>query len=74
MRRIKNMRELQLLQNNLKFKEQLAEKELAGSSAKILDNLTGKLKDLAFDLGTHLTMEIIALFRKSKSARSSADS
>ncbi|MBN2891335.1 MAG: hypothetical protein JXL97_05675 [Bacteroidales bacterium] len=73
MRRIKNMRELELLQNNLKFKEQLAEKELAGSSAKILDNLTGKIKDLAFDLGTHLTMEIISLFRKSRSASSSSE-
>lgn len=64
------MRELELLQNNLKFKEQLAEKGLAGSSAKILDNLTGKIKDLAFDLGTQLTMEIISLFRKNKSASS----
>ncbi len=61
------MRELELMQEKLKFQEKLYEKELISSSSNVLDNLTDKIKDLAYDLGTHLTMQIISSFRKKKS-------
>ena len=66
MMKIKNMRELELMQEKLKFQEKLTEKELVGSSANVLDNFTDKIKDLTYDLGTNLIMQIISLFRKRK--------
>ncbi|QGY42300.1 hypothetical protein GM418_01090 [Maribellus comscasis] len=74
MKRIKNMRELVLMQEKLKFQEKFVEKELVESSANILDNLSDKIKDLAYDLGTNLTMQIISSFRKRKSSKDSTDS
>jgi len=62
------MRELELMKDKLKFKEELVEKELINSSANVLDNLTDKVKDLAFDLGTHFAMQIVSFFRRKKSA------
>ena len=67
------MRELELLEEKLKFQEKYAEKELVDSSANILDNLTHKLKDIVFDFGIDLAMQIISSFRKSKSTQSSAN-
>ncbi len=60
------MRELEFMQEKLKFHEKLAEKELVSSSANVLDNLTDKVKDLAFDMGTNLTMQIISSIRKKR--------
>ncbi len=60
------MRDLEFMQEKLKFQEKLAEKELVGSSAKVLDNLTDKVKDLTFNLGTNLITQIISLIRKKR--------
>lgn len=62
------MRELELMKDKLKFQEKLAEKELLGSSANVIDNLTDKFKNLAFDLGTYLIMQLIPSFRKKRSS------
>lgn len=69
MGKINNMRELELMRDKLKFQEKFVEKELIKSSANVLNNLTDKIKDLAFDLGTNLTSQIIDFFRKRKSAK-----
>ena len=69
MGKIKNMKELELMRDKLKFQEKFIEKELIKSSANVLDNLSNKIKDLAFDFGTNLTSQIITFFRTRKSAK-----
>ena len=54
------MRELELLQENLEYQQRISEKNLIGSTAKIVDNATDKLKDWAFEWGTSL---VLRLFR-----------
>lgn len=51
------MRELSLYKENLKYKEKLYERELAGISADVIDHFTDKVKDLAFDLGAKLVSQ-----------------
>jgi len=65
---IKNMRELRLMKQKLQIKEELYEKELVGSTAEVLDNLTDKLRDLAFEFGMRLTTQLVTsiLHRKRK--------
>ncbi len=58
------MRELSLMREKLKYQEQLYEKEMVASTAGIVDNLTGKLRDLAFDFGTRLVIQLISSHRK----------
>ena len=53
------MRELQLMKQKLEYQERLYEKEITGSTADIIDNLTDKLRDLAFQLGSHLILQLI---------------
>ncbi|RIH63397.1 hypothetical protein D1164_19905 [Mariniphaga sediminis] len=64
MKTIKNMRELRLVRQKLEFQEQLYEKELAESTADIIDNLTDKLRDTAFDVGSRLLLRLIHSRRK----------
>lgn len=63
---IKSMRELDLVINNLKNHEVICEKNMVSSSAKVVDNLTDKIHDLAFDLGIAAITQIISIFRKRK--------
>ncbi len=59
MKAMKNMRELQLLKQKLEYQEKLYEKEITGSTADIVENLTDKLRDLAFQFGSHLILQLI---------------
>ena len=59
MKRVKNMRELELLKENLEYRQLLSEKKLIGSSVSIVDNFTDGLKDWAFEFGTSLFMNLI---------------
>lgn len=59
MRRIKNMRELELVQENLEYQQLMSEKKLIGSSAKIVDDFTDGLKSWAFEFGTSLALRLI---------------
>jgi hypothetical protein len=59
MKALKNMRELQLMKQKLEYQERLYEKEIAGSTADIVDNFTDKLRDLAFQFGSHLILQLI---------------
>lgn len=66
---IKNRRELRLMKQKLQIKEKLYEKELVGSTADVLDNLTDKLRDLTFEFGMRLATQLVTgiLRRKHKS-------
>jgi hypothetical protein len=46
----------------------LYEKEITESTADIIDNLTDKLRDMAFSFGTHLVLQFIHRRRKHKDA------
>lgn len=59
MKTLKNMRELQLMKQKLEYQEKLYEKEIVGSTADIVDNLTDKIRDWAFQFGTHLILQLI---------------
>ncbi|MFO8068067.1 MAG: hypothetical protein R6U11_10845 [Bacteroidales bacterium] len=63
MKTIRNMRELQLVKQKLEYQEKLCEKEMAASTADIVDNMADKLKDVAFDLGTRLILRFFKLGR-----------
>ncbi len=67
MKAVKNMRELQLLKQKLEYQERLYEKEITGSTADIVDNLIDKLRDLAFQFGSHLVLRLIHSRRKKSS-------
>jgi hypothetical protein len=62
MKNFKNLTELNLYKQKLKYKELLLEKELAGKTVDLVEYFSDKLKDVAFDLGKHL----IGLFFKGK--------
>jgi hypothetical protein len=64
MKAIKNLRELHLMKEKLEYQERLYEKEMAASTADIIDNLTDKLRDMAFDVGTRLVVQLITSWRK----------
>jgi len=68
MKAIKNMRELNLMREKLKYKQLLYEKEMVGNSAEIIDNVTDKLKEAAFDLGTRLIFLLISPSKKKRAA------
>ena len=59
MKRVKNMRELELMKENLEYRQKLNEKQLLGSSVGIINNFTDGLKDWAFEFGTHLFLDLI---------------
>lgn len=65
MKTIKNLNELKLVKQKLKFQEMLYERDLSGTTTAIVDNLTDRLRDLAFDLGTTIITRLISGFRKS---------
>jgi hypothetical protein len=59
MKSIRNMRELHLTRQKLQYQEKLYEKEIYGAAGDVVDNLTGKLRDLAFDVGSRLILRLI---------------
>ena len=59
MKRVKNMRELELMKENLEYRQKLNEKQLLGSSVGIINNFTDGLKDWAFEFGSHLVLDLI---------------
>lgn len=67
MKTIRNINELKLVRQKLKFKEMLYQKDLSGATTAIVDNLTGRLRDLAFDLGATIVTQLISGFRKGSS-------
>ena len=63
MKEFKNITELQLYRQKLKYKEKLLEKEIIGSTAGLIDYFTDTLRDYAFDLGAYM---VSLLFKKGK--------
>jgi len=59
MKTVRNMRELGMLKKQLKYQEQLYEKEIVGSTTDIVENLTDKLRDIAMDMGTRVIVDLI---------------
>lgn len=56
MKKFKNMTELNLYKQKLKYKESLMEEELAGRTADLVEYFSNKLQGLAFDLGKQLLL------------------
>lgn len=59
MKAVRNMRELNMLKKQLRYQEQLYEKQIVGSTADIVENFTDKLRDIAMDMGTRVIVELI---------------
>jgi hypothetical protein len=59
MKAVRNMRELSMLKKQLKYQEELYEKQIVGSTADIVENLTDKLRDIAMDMGTRVIVDLI---------------
>ena len=66
MKPIKNMRELELMREKLKYQELLYEKELVESSTELVDSVTDKLKDAAIEIGTRLLLRLFSPSKKKK--------
>jgi hypothetical protein len=64
MKKIKNIRELNLMKQKLEYQEKLYEKEVTISATEVVDNLTLKLRDVAFDLGVRLILQLLNPQRK----------
>lgn len=71
---IRNMRELELMEQNLRIKEQVSEQKMAESSSILLSNLTGTLKELAFEAATNIVFNLISRYRKKRSRKESTES
>lgn len=48
-----------MLKQQLQYQEELYEKQIAGSTADIVENLTDKLRDIAMDMGTRIIVDLI---------------
>ncbi|SHJ29577.1 hypothetical protein SAMN05444280_11594 [Tangfeifania diversioriginum] len=59
MKPVRNMRELGMLKKQLKYQEELYEKQIVGSTADIVENSTDKLRDIAMDMGTRIIVDLI---------------
>jgi len=57
---VKNMRELEMLKENLQYQQLLSEKKLLNSSVKIIDSFSGTVKDWAFEFGLSLARHIFS--------------
>ena len=47
------------MKQKLEYQEKLYEKEVTISASEVVDNLTLKLRDVAFDLGVRLILQLI---------------
>lgn len=64
LKNIKNTRELLLYKQNLEYRAQFYEKEVAGITEDIIDNFTVKVRDFTFNLAFNLISELFAKKRK----------
>ena len=64
MKQIRNMRELELMKQNLSFKIMLLEDKMIDRSGDMVDTLTNRLRDVAFEMGMKLISNLF--FRKDK--------
>lgn len=67
MKEFKNLTDLKLYKQKLRYKELLLEKELIGSTAGVIEHFTDKVRDYAFDLGTHLVSNLFKNRKRNKS-------
>ena len=58
-RTVRNMRELELLQENLEYQRIITEKKLLNTSVHIVDSFTDAIKDWAFEFGTTLFLNLV---------------
>jgi len=70
---VRNMRELRLMKQKLNYQQKLYEKEINSSTADLIDNLTDKMKEAAFDLASRLLFQIIKSKRKKKHTEDSGE-
>ena len=52
------------MKQKLRYQEKLYEKEVTISATDVVDNITLKLRDVAFDLGIRLILQLINPARK----------
>ncbi len=70
MKKIKNMTELRLFKQKLKYREMLLEKELINSTAGLTEHFTNSLKNFAFDFGSRI---VLSLFRDKQQKKKSGE-
>jgi hypothetical protein len=66
MKNIRSIRELELMEQKLRMKEELDEKNLTESSSKLIQNLTGALRDIAFEAGTAIAINLYNHYREKR--------
>lgn len=66
MKTIRNIRELELMEQKLRMKQELDEKKLTESSSRLLENLTGTLRDITFEAGTAIALNLYKYIRKTR--------
>jgi hypothetical protein len=54
MKKIRNMTDLELVRQKLKYRELILEKDIIGSTADLTEHFTDLIKDFAFDFGTRI--------------------
>ena len=69
MKAIRNMQELNLMKQKLRYQELLHKKEISDTSAKIADNINRKIQGLTFDMGLYLFRHFIFNAGKSKNQK-----
>jgi len=66
MKNIRSIRELELMEQKLKMKQELDEKNLTESSSRLIHNLTGTLKDIAFETGSAIAINLFRYIRENR--------
>ncbi|SHF02219.1 hypothetical protein SAMN05444274_103278 [Mariniphaga anaerophila] len=64
MKALKSMGELQLMKQKLEYQKKLHEKEITGSVADVVENLTDRLRDTLFQFGSHLVFQFFSKKQK----------
>lgn len=67
MRTIRTMRELKLLRQSLNYKSRHLEASLKGRSDQVMISVAGRLKEIAFETGLKIILNLF--FRKNKKQR-----
>ena len=70
MKPIRNMRELELVKQNLNYKIKHLEEKMTGQADNALDAVTHRIKELAFETGMKMILNL--LFKKKKGKKDSS--
>lgn len=66
---LKNIHELKLLKQQLKYQEKLLERDIVNSSEAIFDNFNNSLRNLSYRFGFQLVSRVFKGFQKRRKKR-----